>query len=212
MSQDDVKKVAEDSISRRIPVGSEATAVWVGTVGFLTSPTIAFVRLAQGTVLPSVTEISIPVRFIFVLLGPSTSDLDYHEIGRSISTLMSNSSFHEIAYKAEHRKDLLSAINEFLDDSIVLPPGNWDSQALLPFDELKSKSEMIMKRKKTALEKRSKGEEVKKDEPAPATEMKVEKKEKKFDPLRKTGKFFGGKMTFKFTMYIWRKKITNYTI
>jgi len=30
------------------------------------------------------------VRFLFILLGPGNADLDYHEIGRSISTLMSN--------------------------------------------------------------------------------------------------------------------------
>lgn len=40
--------------------------------------------------IPQLTEIAIPVRFIFILLGPMSSGLDYHEIGRSIATLMSN--------------------------------------------------------------------------------------------------------------------------
>ncbi|KAG8232819.1 hypothetical protein J437_LFUL014177 [Ladona fulva] len=48
--------------------------------------------------------------------------------------------FHNIAYKAAEKKELLSAINEFLDDSIVLPPGNWERKALIPFDELKAKT------------------------------------------------------------------------
>lgn len=102
--------------------------------------------------MPAITEVNIPVRFMFTLLGPRNSDLDYHEIGRSISTLMSNTSFHKVAYKANERRELLSAINEFLDDSIVLPPGDWDGQALLPFGELKAKSEAIRKRKTKALE------------------------------------------------------------
>jgi len=55
--------------------------------------------------------------------------------------------FHEIAYKADERKELLSAINDFLDCSIVLPPGDWENQALLPFDELKAKNEAIKRRK-----------------------------------------------------------------
>lgn len=54
--------------------------------------------------------------------------------------------FHKSAYKATERKDLLSAINEFLDCSIVLPPGDWERQALLPFRELKAKSEAIRRR------------------------------------------------------------------
>lgn len=95
----------------------------VGAVDFLEQPTIAFVRLAEGCLMPSITEVPIPVRFLFILLGPKTADLDYHEVGRSIATLMSNRHFHNIAYKADDRRELLSAINEFLDDSIVLPPG-----------------------------------------------------------------------------------------
>lgn len=59
--------------------------------------------------------------------------------------------FHNIAYKAGERKELLSAINEFLDDSIVLPPGDWERKALLPFAEIKAKSEAIRRRKNKRL-------------------------------------------------------------
>jgi len=163
----------------------------------LNNPTIAFVRLAQGIHMPSITEVTIPVRFMFVLLGPSTADLDYHEVGRSISTLMSNRAFYEITYKAENRKDILSAINEFLDDSIVLPPGDWDSQALLPFDELKSKSARIMKRKKDALEKKLHSAEAAARDPQQRALLESEDRRQPAkppspDPLEKTGKPFGG--------------------
>lgn len=193
-SQEDIKKIPEDSIIRRIPEGSEASSILVGNVSFLDSPTIAFVRLAQGVSLPNVTEINIPVRFVFVLLGPANSELDYHEVGRSISTLMSTKSFYEIAYRAENRKELLSAINEFMDDSLVLPPGNWDSEAVLSYDELKSKSDMIRKRKKGAIDKRMISEE--KDEAGEA--LIIDEDDNKvyklppIDPLQKTGRPFGG--------------------
>lgn len=101
--------------------------------------------------MPNITEMPIPVRFLFILMGPKNIELDYHEVGRSIATLMSNHHFHDIAYKADDRKDLLSAINGFLDDSIVLPPGNWERQDLLPIEELKAKSERIRNRKAKAL-------------------------------------------------------------
>ncbi|XP_012285898.1 anion exchange protein 3 isoform X2 [Orussus abietinus] len=194
-SNEDLKKGHNDHILKRIPAGAEATVVLVGAVDFLDQPTIAFVRLAEGVYIPSITEITIPVRFVFVLLGPRNADLDYHEIGRSISTLMANTSFHKVAYKANERRELLSAINEFLDDSIVLPPGNWERQALLPFDELKAKSEAIRKRKAKALEEKSK--------PVLSATIVPGKKallagdgEKKpppdDDPLRRTRRPFGG--------------------
>ncbi|ETE71909.1 Electroneutral sodium bicarbonate exchanger 1, partial [Ophiophagus hannah] len=44
-------------------------------------------------------------RFLFVLLGPI---------------------FHDVAYKAKDRSDLLAGIDEFLDQVTVLPPGEWD--------------------------------------------------------------------------------------
>lgn len=69
--------------------GAESTLVMVGAVDFLKSPAIAFVRLAKSVFMPSVTEIPLPVRFLFLLLGPPQGE-DYHEVGRSISTLMSN--------------------------------------------------------------------------------------------------------------------------
>ncbi|KAF9410287.1 hypothetical protein HW555_010594 [Spodoptera exigua] len=195
-SQDELRRPHHDSILKRIPGDAEATTVLVGAVGFLEQPTIAFVRLAQGILMPSITEVPVPVRFMFILLGPSGADLDYHEVGRSISTLMSNPAFHSIAYKADDRRELLSAINEFLDDSIVLPPGDWERQALLPFEELRAKSEMIRRRKRDALErKRAAGEA-----PTPLDEKKallaaetggLPTKEPD-DPLVRTGRLFGG--------------------
>lgn len=128
----------------------------MGSVDFLSQPTGAFVRLAEAIQIPGITEVPIPVRFIFILMGPKLIDMDYHEVGRSIATLMSNDSFHNIAYKAEDRQELLSAINEFLDDSIVLPPGNWQREDLLPFEELKAKSEWIRSRKAKALQMKNK--------------------------------------------------------
>ncbi|XP_019699364.2 band 3 anion transport protein isoform X2 [Harpegnathos saltator] len=191
-SNEDLKKGHNEYILKRIPAGAEATVVLVGAVDFLDQPTIAFVRLAEGVFMPAITEVTIPVRFMFTLLGPRNADLDYHEIGRSISTLMANTSFHKVAYKATERRELLSAINEFLDDSIVLPPGDWERQALLPFDELKAKSEAIRKRKAKALEEKTKPVQ---SEAAVKKALLAGEEEKKppedDDPLRRTRRPFG---------------------
>jgi len=64
--------------------------VSAGSVGFLEQPSMAFVRLQEAVLLESVLEVPVPVRFLFLLLGPPTANIDYHQIGRSISTLMSD--------------------------------------------------------------------------------------------------------------------------
>uniref|UniRef100_A0A452RVU2 Anion exchange protein n=1 Tax=Ursus americanus TaxID=9643 RepID=A0A452RVU2_URSAM len=102
-----------------------------GCVPFLEQPAAAFVRLNEAVLLESVLEVPVPVRFLFVMLGPNQTSTDYHELGRSIATLMSDKLFHEAAYQADDRQDLLSAISEFLDGSIVIPPSEVEGRDLL---------------------------------------------------------------------------------
>uniref|UniRef100_A0A3Q0S7E0 Anion exchange protein n=1 Tax=Amphilophus citrinellus TaxID=61819 RepID=A0A3Q0S7E0_AMPCI len=111
---------------KKIPPGAEASNVLVGEVDFLEQPIIAFVRLCPAVLLSGLTEVPVPTRFLFLLLGPFGKGPQYHEIGRSIATLMTDEVFHDVAYKARDRNDLLSGIDEFLDQVTVLPPGEWD--------------------------------------------------------------------------------------
>ncbi|XP_033913454.2 band 3 anion transport protein-like isoform X2 [Acipenser ruthenus] len=110
---------------------AEATVVLVGEAQFLEKPTMVFVRLKDPVVLESVLEVELPVRFLFVLLGPSLPHMEYHEIGRAISTLMADQEFNVAAYLAESRSELVTGINEFLDCSIVIPPCEIQSEGWL---------------------------------------------------------------------------------
>ncbi|XP_055750719.1 sodium bicarbonate cotransporter 3-like isoform X2 [Salvelinus fontinalis] len=111
---------------KKIPPGAEASNVLVGEVDFLERPIIAFVRLSPAVLITGLTEVPVPTRFLFLLLGPHGKGPQYHEIGRSMATLMTDEIFHDVAYKAKDRMDLLSGIDEFLDQVTVLPPGEWD--------------------------------------------------------------------------------------
>ncbi|XP_073782698.1 sodium bicarbonate cotransporter 3 isoform X13 [Danio rerio] len=121
------KRPAVDmNFMKKIPPGAEASNVLVGEVDFLERPIIAFIRLSPAVLLTGLTEVPVPTRFLFLLLGPFGKGAQYHEIGRSIATLMTDEIFHDVAYKAKDRNDLLSGIDEFLDQVTVLPPGEWD--------------------------------------------------------------------------------------
>ncbi|KAJ8005862.1 hypothetical protein DPEC_G00122320 [Dallia pectoralis] len=111
---------------KKIPRDAEASNVLVGEVDFLDKPFVAFVRLAQATTLGGLTEVPVPTRFLFLLLGPTGKAKSYNEIGRAIATLMVDDLFSDVAYKARDREDLIAGIDEFLDEVIVLPPGEWD--------------------------------------------------------------------------------------
>ena len=79
---------------KKIPPGAEAANILVGEVDFLTNHQIvAFIRLLKP-VMADLTEVPVPTKFIFVLLGPMGNSAHYHEIGRSIATLFSD----EVSY------------------------------------------------------------------------------------------------------------------
>ncbi|KAM9446882.1 solute carrier family 4 member 4a isoform 2-T2 [Clarias gariepinus] len=120
------KDQLKNKFMKKLPRDAEASNVLVGEVDFLDTPFVAFVRLQQAVMLGALTEVPVPTRFLFILLGPKGKAKSYHEIGRAIATLMSDEVFHDIAYKAKDRQDLLAGIEEFLDEVIVLPPGEWD--------------------------------------------------------------------------------------
>ncbi|XP_077436827.1 anion exchange protein 3 isoform X1 [Vanacampus margaritifer] len=174
----------------KIPRDAEAVIVLVGCVEFLEQPAMAFVRLNEAVLLESVLEVPVPVRFIFVLLGPSQANVDYHEIGRSFSTLMSDKSFHEVAYFADNRQDLLNGINEFLDCSIVIPPSDVEGKDLLK-TVADFQKQMLRKRKERELKKHhsSFGMEQNNKDLIPEEE---EEGDQEVDPLKRSGIPFGG--------------------
>ncbi|WAR10779.1 S4A10-like protein [Mya arenaria] len=111
---------------KKIPPGSDAANILVGEVDFLNHMIVGFIRLKNSSVMGDLTEVPVPTKFMFILLGPTGNQSRYHEIGRSIATLMTDEVFHDVAYHAHNREDLLAGIDEFLDQVTVLPPGEWD--------------------------------------------------------------------------------------
>ncbi|XP_029568087.1 anion exchange protein 3 isoform X1 [Salmo trutta] len=175
----------------KIPKDAEATVVLVGCVEFLEQPAMAFIRLSEAVLLESVLEVPVPVRFLFALLGPAQSNMDYHEIGRSFSTLMSDKNFHEVAYFADDRQDLLNGINEFLDCSIVIPPSDVEGKDLL---------KTVASFQKQMLRKRKERENTK-THPTPWTDQETkevsqdeqeEEEDQEVDPMKRSGIPFGG--------------------
>jgi len=65
--------------------------------------------------------------------------------------------FHEIAYIADSRKDMLDGINSFLQDSIVLPPGEYDQKKLRPILDM-ARERVRSQQAKKALRKPSSGD------------------------------------------------------
>ncbi|XP_034717019.1 solute carrier family 4 member 1b (Diego blood group) [Etheostoma cragini] len=111
--------------------GVEASMVLVGALDFLERPTVAFVRLKEAVVLDSALEAPVPVRFVFALVGPTETEMDYRETGRAMAALMADKVFNQAAFQARSTIELKYAMDDFMDCSIVIPPTEIQNEAML---------------------------------------------------------------------------------
>uniref|UniRef100_A0A672H8M7 Anion exchange protein n=1 Tax=Salarias fasciatus TaxID=181472 RepID=A0A672H8M7_SALFA len=160
----------------------EASIVLSGALDFLQKPVVAFVRLRDSVVMESTLESPVPVRFVFVMVGPSEAPVDYSESGRAMGALMADWVFCLEAYLAQTDKDLTNAIADFMDCSIVIPPTEIQDKAMLdPIIDFQKK--MLQDRLRPSDTRLAFGDRVKVDK-AP--------EEPREDPLARTGYPFGG--------------------
>ncbi|XP_014014113.1 solute carrier family 4 member 1b (Diego blood group) [Salmo salar] len=161
----------------------EASMVLVGALDFLERPTVAFVRLKEALVLDSALEAPVPVRFVFILVGPTKSDMDYHETGRAMAALMADKVFNQAAFQAQGERELMDAVADFMDCSIVIPPTEIQDGAML---------QSIIGFQKKLLQER-----LRPSDPVLHLDLKPRKSSKPSgpapeDPLVRTGRPFGG--------------------
>lgn len=65
-------------------------------------------------------------QFIFSLAGLPRAPLRRADQKSRLFPCFAPQIFHDVAYKAKDRNDLVAGIDEFLDQVTVLPPGEWD--------------------------------------------------------------------------------------
>jgi len=187
-----VVNVENLKLMRKIPEGCESAGVFVGVTNELSRQVSVLVRLREGRLIEDMVSLPIATRFVYLLLGPTQPDFDHHEIGRAMSTLLSDEEFRVQAYRAEHKQDMIHAVDEFLDDSVVLAPNVMQNTDMLK--HLIDYQKNLVKRNK-----------IKQHQNEPSEKEKLLDEDEKsalvtsqsdnggdFPELRRTGKYFGG--------------------
>ncbi|XP_047466093.1 solute carrier family 4 member 1b (Diego blood group) [Mugil cephalus] len=159
----------------------EASMVLVGVLDFLERPTIAFLRLKEAAALDPAVEV--PVRFVFVLVGPSKTDMDYHETGRAMAALMADKVFNQAAFQAKTARELTDAVADFMDCSIVIPPTEIQNESMLS---------NIMSFQKKLLQDRMQSSDPADRLDSKPRRVSISTGPPPDDPLSRTGRPFGG--------------------
>ncbi|XP_023559118.1 anion exchange protein 4 isoform X10 [Octodon degus] len=144
-----LKEQHQNPLRQKLPPEAEVATVLAGELGFLPQPLGAFVRLRDPVVLGTLTEVPLPSRFFCLLLGPAMPGRGYHEMGRAAAVLLSDPQFQWSVRRASNLHDLLAALDAFLEEVTVLPPGRWDPTArILPPKCLSSQHKRSLSRKR----------------------------------------------------------------
>uniref|UniRef100_A0A8C3G1Z2 Anion exchange protein n=1 Tax=Cyclopterus lumpus TaxID=8103 RepID=A0A8C3G1Z2_CYCLU len=154
-----------------------------GALDFLERPTVVFVRLKDAVELDSAMEAPVPVRFVFALVGPSKTDMDYRETGRAMAALMADKVFNQAAFRAKTPRELTDAVADFMDCSVVIPPTEIQNEEMLG---------SIISFQKKLLQDR-----IQSSDPAVWQDSKplsISSGPPPEDPLSRTGRPFGGMM------------------
>uniref|UniRef100_A0A672J2A0 Anion exchange protein n=1 Tax=Salarias fasciatus TaxID=181472 RepID=A0A672J2A0_SALFA len=155
-----------------------------GALDSLERPTVAFVRLKEAAALDSALEAPVPVRFVFVLIGPRKADMDYHETGRAMAALMADKVFNQAAIQAKTARELTDAVADFMDCSIVIPPTEIQNEAML--------SSIISFQKKLLQDRLQSSDSTAVHLDSKPHRVSVSSGPPPDDPLSRTGRPFGG--------------------
>uniref|UniRef100_A0A8C2ZL33 Solute carrier family 4 member 1b (Diego blood group) n=1 Tax=Cyclopterus lumpus TaxID=8103 RepID=A0A8C2ZL33_CYCLU len=158
-----------------------------GALDFLERPTVVFVRLKDAVELDSAMEAPVPVRFVFALVGPSKTDMDYRETGRAMAALMADKVFNQAAFRAKTPRELTDAVADFMDCSVVIPPTEIQNEEML--------GSIISFQKKLLQDRiQSSDPAVWQDSKPRRGEFSISSGPPPEDPLSRTGRPFGGMM------------------
>ena len=113
--------------AKKLDKNAEGASVLVGAVEFLSRPMMIFMRNNIKTAyLEELTEVSVPLRYVCVILGPLQRLSMMREVGHLWGAALSDEIFELVATNADSKADLLAGITNFAEHSTMLAPGQWN--------------------------------------------------------------------------------------
>ena len=130
--------------NRKVNKKAEAASVLITPLDFVDKMKIVFVRMQSAVLLPSFIEVNKLTRFIVIIIGPANRKPFLYEIGRAIATILADDCCRELFYSAQSQEDILSAINQFNKNAVLIPPSEWDPKIMIePPEHYLSKAERL---------------------------------------------------------------------
>jgi len=117
---------------KKIPDSAEAALVLEGKLPGLLKPLSVFIRLEKAIVLPTLPEVDVPTRFLYILISPTDSQRagGCSDTGRAMGTAFSDRNFIKEIYNADSKEELVESLDNYID-SIKTLPRDWNPKAYI---------------------------------------------------------------------------------
>ncbi|XP_028396743.1 anion exchange protein 3-like isoform X2 [Dendronephthya gigantea] len=97
---------------------------------------VVLVRMTNSVELSDFLEVPIDCKFVFLLCGSSKGDGHKDlQVCRAFGSLMTDKVFQHDMLTAHKKQDVITAIDKYVQDSVLFPPGQWDLDYLKPATE-----------------------------------------------------------------------------
>uniref|UniRef100_A0A5K3EF53 HCO3_cotransp domain-containing protein n=1 Tax=Mesocestoides corti TaxID=53468 RepID=A0A5K3EF53_MESCO len=121
-----VSDLTNKYLSVCLPRHSESCNIMIGRLKCLTKPLFLLVRILneQTTNITGLVEVDVPLRFVLLLITPSSSEeKDLHQIGRCFASMLNDQKFLADLYRVQKPADLYQSAISFRKNMIVLSSG-----------------------------------------------------------------------------------------
>lgn len=124
-------------LKNSLPNDIDGTCIMNGEIKGLVKPICILARLKTSTVLEELTEVKVPVKFVFIYLTNSDNSPTSKEVGAGFGILITEQDILKFCYETSNLYRLTSEIECYLHKCSILPP-NCNSISRLPLDTIRS--------------------------------------------------------------------------
>uniref|UniRef100_A0A5S6QAA9 Anion exchange protein n=1 Tax=Trichuris muris TaxID=70415 RepID=A0A5S6QAA9_TRIMR len=134
----DLKLSAVHSFTRKLQESTVVAVLLVGFTDVVKRIGCAFVRLRVDQTIPTLSEVSLPIRYVFVLLAPSDSFADVVSVGRCFASILIDSPSAKYLSDSTSGEQLTRVVDEFVRRARIIPPNKVPYDICLDVNKINS--------------------------------------------------------------------------
>ncbi|CDW51760.1 anion exchange protein [Trichuris trichiura] len=134
----DLKISVAQSFKRKLQERTVVAVILVGCTDLVKAMGSAFVRLRADQAIPALSQINLPIRYVFLLLAPKDCTVDLASVGRCLASILIDSASSKCLTDSITGKQLSNVVDDFITRSRIIPPNKIPEDMYLEVSKIDS--------------------------------------------------------------------------